>query len=181
MNLRRAAEVVPFLDGLVAALTGVGYPSHDCAGVRLALEEAVVNGLRHGNGGDPARRVWVRYHLRPDALLAEVEDEGPGFDPGRVPDPTLPENRTRPGGRGLLLMRHFMSWVRFSGRGRREEERPFVAPATRQLTTVLAGRRPARRTRPMIRFAYPKCRTTFRVRFFATPVGFCRAAAINRG
>ena len=117
VSLRRAAEVVPFLDGLVAALAGLGYPSRDCAAVRLALEEAVVNGLRHGNGGDPTKRVRVRCLLWPDALLAEVEDEGPGFDPGRVPDPTLPENLDRPGGRGLLLMRHYMTWVRFSGRG----------------------------------------------------------------
>jgi serine/threonine-protein kinase RsbW len=119
VSLHRAAEVAPFLDELVAALADLGYSSRDCAGVRLALEEAVVNGLRHGNGGDPARRVRVRYHLRPDALRAEVEDEGPGFDPGRVPDPTLPENLARPGGRGLLLMRHYMTWVRFSRRGNR--------------------------------------------------------------
>ena len=119
VSLRRAADVVPFLDALVEALAGLGYPSRDCAGVRLALEEAVVNGLRHGNGGDPARRVWVRYHVRPDALLVEVEDEGPGFDPGQVPDPTLSENLARPCGRGLLLMRHYMTWVRFSGRGNR--------------------------------------------------------------
>jgi serine/threonine-protein kinase RsbW len=119
VSLRRADEVVPFLDGLIAALTDLGYPSHDCAGIRLALEEAVVNGLRHGNGGDPAKCVRVRWRLWPEALLAEVEDEGPGFDPGRVPDPTLPENLGRPGGRGLLLMRHFMTWVRFSRRGNR--------------------------------------------------------------
>jgi serine/threonine-protein kinase RsbW len=119
VTLRRAAEVVPFLDALVEALAGLGYSCHDCAGTRLALEEAVVNGLRHGNGGDPARRVCVRYHVRPDALLAEVEDEGPGFDPSRVPDPTLPENLGRPCGRGLLLMRHYMTWVRFSKHGNR--------------------------------------------------------------
>ena len=119
VTLRRAGEVGLFLDDLVVALAGLGYSSRDCAGVRLALEEAVVNGLRHGNGGDPARRVWVRYHFRPDSLLAEVEDEGPGFDPRLVPDPTLSENLDRPGGRGLLLMRHYMSWVRFSRRGNR--------------------------------------------------------------
>jgi serine/threonine-protein kinase RsbW len=119
VSLRRANEVVPFLDGLTAALADLGYPVHDRAGVRLALGEAVLNGLWHGNGGDPARRVRVRCRLGPEALLAEVEDEGPGFDPGRVPDRTLPEHRGRPGGRGLLLMRRFMTWVRFSERGNR--------------------------------------------------------------
>jgi len=118
-SLRRAEEVVPFLDDLVAALADLGYPPRDSSGVRLALEEAVVNGLRHGNGGDPSKCVRVRYRLWPEALLAEVEDEGPGFDPDAVPDPTLPENLERPGGRGLLLMRHFMTWVRFHGRGNR--------------------------------------------------------------
>jgi anti-sigma regulatory factor (Ser/Thr protein kinase) len=89
VSLRQGADVVPFLDALVEALAGLGYSSRDCLGARLALEEAVVNGLRHGNGGDPARRVCVRYDVRPDALLAEVEDEGPGFDPraGARPDP----------------------------------------------------------------------------------------------
>jgi len=52
-------------------------------------------------------------------VLAEVEDEGPGFDPGGVADPTAAENRERTDGRGLLLMRHYMTWVRFSARGNR--------------------------------------------------------------
>jgi serine/threonine-protein kinase RsbW len=50
-------------------------------------------------------------------VLAEVEDEGPGFNPAVVPDPTLPENLEQTGGRGLLLMRHYMSWVHYSERG----------------------------------------------------------------
>jgi serine/threonine-protein kinase RsbW len=87
--------------------------------VRLALEEAVVNGLRHGNQGDPSKCVRVLYRVAPEAVLAEVQDEGAGFDPARVPDPTLPENVDRPGGRGLVLMRHFMTWVEFSARGNR--------------------------------------------------------------
>jgi serine/threonine-protein kinase RsbW len=119
VSLHRAAEVAPLLDKVVATLAALGYPAHDCHGVRLALEEAIVNGLRHGNRGDPAKRVRVGYRVRPDVLLAFVEDEGPGFDSEGVPDPTLPENLDRPGGRGLLLMRHYMTWVCFSGRGNR--------------------------------------------------------------
>jgi serine/threonine-protein kinase RsbW len=119
VSLRRAEEVVPVLDEVAAALAALGYPERDGRGVRLALEEAIVNGLRHGNRGDPAKRVRVGYRVGPDLLLAFVEDEGPGFDPGRVPDPTRPENLERPGGRGLLLMRHHMSWVCFPKPGNR--------------------------------------------------------------
>jgi serine/threonine-protein kinase RsbW len=119
VSLRRTEEVAPLLDELTAALADAGFSPEDCFAARLALEEAVVNGLRHGNGGDPTKRVRVGYRVGPVALLADVEDEGPGFDPDAVPDPTLPENRDRPGGRGLLLMRHYMTWVRYRGRGNR--------------------------------------------------------------
>jgi serine/threonine-protein kinase RsbW len=119
VSLRRAEEVVPLLDTVDAGLARLDYSSRDRTAVRLALEEAVVNGLRHGNRGDPSKCVRVRYRVWPEAVQAEVKDEGAGFDPERVPDPTLPENLGRPGGRGLLLMRHFMTWVRFSGRGTR--------------------------------------------------------------
>ncbi len=119
VSLSRSEEVTPLVEDVVAVLDRLGFSPHDRAGVRLALEEAVVNGLRHGNGGDPAKRVRVRYQASPSVLLAEVQDEGPGFDPEHVPDPTLPENRNKPSGRGLLLMRHFMSWVQFTGCGNR--------------------------------------------------------------
>jgi serine/threonine-protein kinase RsbW len=118
-RLRLAEEVVPVREDVMAVLAEQGYPARDRAALRLALEEAIVNGLRHGNQGDPAKCVRVRYRVTADALLAEVEDEGPGFDPDGVPDPTRDENLERPGGRGLLLIRHFMTWVRFSGRGNR--------------------------------------------------------------
>jgi serine/threonine-protein kinase RsbW len=117
--LRRAEELAPFLEEVAAALAGLGCTPDACRDVRVALHEAVVNGLQHGNQGDPAKRVRVLYRLGPDALVAEVEDEGPGFDPDGVPDPTAPENLEKTSGRGLLMMRHFMTWVRFSGRGNR--------------------------------------------------------------
>ncbi len=91
----------------------------DCLAIWLALEEAILNGLQHGNLGDRTKRVRVRYRLGPDAVLAEVEDEGPGFDPTRVPDPTAPENLEKPSGRGLLLIRHYTTWHCYHGRGNR--------------------------------------------------------------
>jgi serine/threonine-protein kinase RsbW len=118
-SLSRPAEVVPLLERVVAAMAAQGYPGRTCQEMRLALEEAVVNGLRHGNALDPAKRVRVRYRVLPQAVLADVEDEGSGFDPSALPDPTAPENLDRPCGRGLLLMRHFTTWMCYHGRGNR--------------------------------------------------------------
>jgi serine/threonine-protein kinase RsbW len=119
VSLRRTEEATPLLDEVTATLSGLGCPPRVCMGVRLALEEAVVNGLRHGNRGDPAKRLRVRYRIGPEGVVAEIEEEGAGFDPSRVPDPTQPEFLDRPGGRGLMLMRHYMTWVLFSSRGNR--------------------------------------------------------------
>src|SRR5262249_21352578 len=119
VSLHRAEEVAPLLDGVVAPLADLGYAADECLSVRLALEEAVVNGLRPGKARDPTKQVVVRYVVSPKAILVEVEDEGPGFNPAAVPDPTAPENRGKPTGRGLLLMRHYMTWMRFSARGNR--------------------------------------------------------------
>ena len=119
VHLLRTEDLWPLVDDVLAALTGAGYSPRDLFAVRVALEEAVVNGLQHGNGGDPSKCVRVRYRITPEAVLAEVEDEGPGFDPDRVADPTLAENLEKTSGRGLLLMRFFMSWVQFSARGNR--------------------------------------------------------------
>jgi serine/threonine-protein kinase RsbW len=111
----------PEIAGVVAAVTGAmataGYTDRDVFGMMLALEEALVNAVKHGNGNDPHKSVRVRYQVIGRRVLAEVEDDGPGFDPAQVPDPTAPENLDRPCGRGLLLMRSYMTWVRHNERG----------------------------------------------------------------
>ena len=81
------------------------------------LEEALVNALRHGNKADPTRQVRVRYRVTAAGVWAEVEDEGPGFSPDAVPDPTSPERLEQPGGRGLALMRYYLSSVEYNDRG----------------------------------------------------------------
>lgn len=85
--------------------------------VRLALEEAVTNAIKHGNGFDPNKKVTVRFGTDNRVLTIQVEDEGEGFDPHGVPDPTAEENLERESGRGLLLMRHYMDTVEFNNRG----------------------------------------------------------------
>jgi serine/threonine-protein kinase RsbW len=84
---------------------------------RVGITEALANAVLYGNASDP--RKTVRVDLRVDARRVEilVVDEGPGFDPDRVPDPTAPENLERPGGRGLFLIRHLMDEMEYNRRG----------------------------------------------------------------
>jgi serine/threonine-protein kinase RsbW len=85
--------------------------------VRLALEEALVNAIKHGNEMDRSKRVFVSYRLHGDRLEVRITDEGRGFDPSDVPDPTAIENLERPCGRGLMLMRHYMTEVNYNESG----------------------------------------------------------------
>lgn len=93
------------------------YSERALFGVRLALEEALINAIKHGNQRDPSKHVRVSYTVNTLHVLIEIEDEGPGFDPEGVPDPTSPENLDRPSGRGVLLMRAYMTECDFLERG----------------------------------------------------------------
>jgi serine/threonine-protein kinase RsbW len=114
----RGAEDVPaVLDAVVAAMEQFAYPKKDVFAVRLALEEALVNAVKHGNRGDPAKEARLRYYANAELVLLEVEDDGAGFDPAGVPDPLAPENLERPSGRGLFLIRKYMTWMEHNERG----------------------------------------------------------------
>jgi len=112
-----AFDMGQVLDKIAIELAAAKYRAQDIFAVRLALEEAVTNGMKHGNEGDARKRVQIHYRLDRECLIASVQDEGPGFDPQDVPDPTAPENLQRPSGRGIFLMHHFMTWVRFNEKG----------------------------------------------------------------
>ena len=101
------------------ALTASAYTEHDVFAIKLALEEALVNAIKHGNQMDPDKQVSVVYHVTPVRFDIHITDEGSGFNPEDVPDPTAPENLERPCGRGLLLMRHYMTEVTFHPPGNR--------------------------------------------------------------
>lgn len=90
-----------------------------CFAIRLALEEALSNAFRHGNSGDPSKTVRLECRIEPDSVQLAVEDEGTGFNPGEVPDPTAESRLHLPSGRGIMLMRSFMSEVDFNARGNR--------------------------------------------------------------
>jgi serine/threonine-protein kinase RsbW len=117
--LHASEEVVPAIDDIIRALESAGYEDREMFAVRLALEEALVNAIKHGHKGDTSKEVQLRYRLAPDGILAEVEDQGEGFRFQELPDPLASENLERSCGRGLLLMRHYMTWVRFNETGNR--------------------------------------------------------------
>lgn len=126
-DIERAEEM------LLEAMARHEYPDAARFAVRLALEESLVNAFRHGHKGLPAETpAKVEFEVSRDRVDLAIEDQGPGFKPEDVPDPTLDENIERPTGRGLLLMRAYMARVEYIGRGNRVEmtyQRPGAAKA----------------------------------------------------
>ena len=84
---------------------------------RVGIAEALANAIIYGNGRDPDKRVRLEVELSRERVAVLVRDEGEGFDPAAVPDPTLPENLEEPGGRGIFLIRELWDEVDFTGCG----------------------------------------------------------------
>ena len=104
---------------IVKRLEEIGFPARGIFGVRLALEEALVNAIKHGNRLDPNKTVFVLCQISQEMVRVVIEDQGAGFRLQDVPDPTEDENLEKPGGRGIMLMRAFLSVVEYNERGNR--------------------------------------------------------------
>ena len=85
--------------------------------LRVGLSEALANAMLYGNGRDPSKRVKVEVAFKGSTITARVTDEGSGFDPYRLPDPTTPSNLLKAEGRGIFLMRKLLDEVYFNDRG----------------------------------------------------------------
>lgn len=107
------------VERIVSSVERAGLSGRDLFGVRLALDEAVTNAIKHGNRESPSKSVRIDFRVNPTAIRIEIEDQGEGFRPEQVPDPTTAENLERPNGRGLMLMREFMSRIQYSEKGNR--------------------------------------------------------------
>ena len=114
-----ADEIRSVQDRVIKEAVARGHDEAACFAIRLALEEALTNAFKHGNRDHPDRTVSLECRIDADAVELEVEDEGEGFDPRSVPDPTTVENVEIPSGRGIILMRSFMTDVRFFPPGNR--------------------------------------------------------------
>lgn len=99
------------------AMAQHGYRREALFAVRLALEEALVNAIRHGNRHVPDGQVDFRWSVDGDEARFDVRDQGEGFDPDAVPDPTEDDNLEIPSGRGIMLMKAYMSEVEYRDPG----------------------------------------------------------------
>ena len=105
------------LDEVLDELKARHWGNRDVFGIHLAVEEALVNAIMHGNRLDSDKQVRVRCRVSPKVVRVEITDEGEGFDPSKVPDPTDPERLEVPSGRGVMLMKAFMSRVEYNDSG----------------------------------------------------------------
>jgi serine/threonine-protein kinase RsbW len=87
--------------------------------IKLSLEEALINAVKHGNKLDREKKVRVDVEISAQRFEITIEDEGEGFERSSVPDPRLDENLEKLHGRGLLLMEEYMDEVQYSAGGRR--------------------------------------------------------------
>ena len=97
----------------------LGFNSQSHFAIKLALEEALINAIKHGNRLDPKKKVHIEAKGSPKKFEITIEDEGPGFKRDDVPDPTADENLEKCSGRGILLMEAYMNSVHWSRGGRR--------------------------------------------------------------
>jgi len=126
------SAIYSICEEIISELDNNNFSKEDKFAVHLALEEAFLNALKHGNKMDYDKKVKIDYLVSPEKVEIFVEDEGEGFDPNSVPDPRCGENLFRTSGRGLFLMRSYMDVVEYNEQGNcvhmvRYKEKPTLA------------------------------------------------------
>ena len=91
-----------------------GYDPDSQFAIKLALEEALINAIKHGNKLDVRKKVFATFELDGLELEITISDEGEGFDPEKVSDPLNPQNLMKTSGRGIFYMKTFMDQVHYS-------------------------------------------------------------------
>ena len=113
----RPSAIVGVCKKILSKLEANSFDKDDIFAVHLALEEAFLNAIKHGNKMDPAKKVKIDYSVGLDRIEIFMTDEGEGFKPSSVADPRYGEGLYKPGGRGLLLMNSYMDMVKFNEKG----------------------------------------------------------------
>jgi sigma-B regulation protein RsbU (phosphoserine phosphatase) len=104
---------------ILSSMDAFGYPDEHIRKMKVVLTELLVNAILHGNRRDFSKKVTIGHIVDKKAAVISILDEGNGFDPAKVPDPTLPENLSRDCGRGLYIAYHYVDQISFSEKGNR--------------------------------------------------------------
>jgi serine/threonine-protein kinase RsbW len=113
----RFGEIAAVQDAVLTAAQAHGYDDAQLFAIKLSLEEALTNAIKHGNQLDPDKQVTIEFQVSPEQVAITVCDEGGGFTPDAVPDPTLDENLEKPCGRGVMLIRAYMTEATYNDSG----------------------------------------------------------------
>lgn len=92
----------------------LGIDEEKMNGLMLSVTEATTNAIIHANKSDINKKVLIDVYVKDGILTVVVKDEGRGFDPSKVPDPTAPENLLKDSGRGVYLMRVYMDELKYN-------------------------------------------------------------------
>ncbi len=93
------------------------WSNKDTFGIHMAMEEAIMNAIHHGNHCAPDKDVHVLVELFDDRFYSKITDQGCGFDPDALPDPTAEENLEKDCGRGVMLIMNFVDVVVYNAKG----------------------------------------------------------------
>jgi serine/threonine-protein kinase RsbW len=91
--------------------TEAGFDDEEVMKISMAVREAAVNAVLHGNAYDPSKKVTLAFERTPDDLVIVIRDQGKGLDSSKIPDPLAPDNLMKTSGRGIFLIRSFMDVV----------------------------------------------------------------------
>jgi serine/threonine-protein kinase RsbW len=92
----------------------IGIDESRMNGLLLSVTEATTNAIIHANKSDLSKLVKIDVRVENRKLIITVKDEGPGFDPLKIPDPTQPENLLKDSGRGVYLMKFYMDDLKYN-------------------------------------------------------------------
>jgi serine/threonine-protein kinase RsbW len=114
LSLSSTMESVGEVEAIAEKIaTDAGLDEDERFRIAMAVREAAVNAVLHGNDYDPAKKMTVSFENTGTALVIAISDQGKGLDPESIPDPLAPENLLRGTGRGIFLIRSFMDEVHF--------------------------------------------------------------------
>lgn len=115
LSINSKLEFVDLVASVTKSVTAkMGFSEDDASWIELAVHEAVINAIMHGNRSVADKQVDVRFVTEDEALTVYVRDHGAGFDPAHLPDPTDSDHLLNPSGRGIFYMRTFMDEVQHS-------------------------------------------------------------------